>query len=224
MSSSTILDTGSTTRVSVSSTGREGDNSSYEPDISADGRFVVFASDSANLVPDDRNDLGDIFVHDTQTGETKRINLSTEGIEADDGDSETPSISADGRFVAFDSEADNLVLNDTNRLYDVFHHDTVTGVTTRLSVGPTGLQSTGDSFIPSMSADGSRVAFESDAPGFSDRDLNRTFDIFIAVAPEPVEPPTPTPDALLRERSSSVAADKPPSSWPTASSRPTATT
>jgi hypothetical protein len=111
--------------VSVSSSGEPGDGAyggSY-PAISADGRFVAFHSDASNLVPDDTNHLEDIFVHDRFTGETTRVSIASGGQQANAAASQFPTtISADGRFVAFSSEADNLVSGDTNRLPDVFVH------------------------------------------------------------------------------------------------------
>jgi hypothetical protein len=89
------------------------------PSISADGRFVTYASDKTMIVPDDTNDLWDVFVHDMQAGITRRVSLSMSGAEADD-DSNAPVISSDGRYIAFTSYATNLVPNDTNGALDVF--------------------------------------------------------------------------------------------------------
>ena len=131
--------TGQTTRVSVSSTGEQGDLNSLSPSISADGRYVAYSSWSSNLVEGESNDRMDVFVYDRQTGRPSRISVSSGG-EPGNGNSEMPSISADGRFVAFHSIASNLVEGDTNDKYDEFVHDRQTGQTTRASVSSNGEQ------------------------------------------------------------------------------------
>jgi len=118
---------GQTTRVSVGSSGGEGNSDSGTPSISADGRFVAFMSRASNLVPGDTNDLWDIFVHDRKTKETTRVSVSSTGEEAN-GSSWNLSISADGRFVVFSSEASNLVSGDTNGKEDIFIHDRCPGL------------------------------------------------------------------------------------------------
>ena len=154
--------------VSMSSAGVQGDQDSQRPAVSADGRYVVFGSLAANLVPDDTNLSSDIFVHDRRTGRTQRISVSAAGVEGDRDSGLLngmggPSISADGRFVAFDSEATNLVLGDTNGTSDVFVKDRLTGALERVSVGTGGVQASGTE--PTISADGRFVAFRS----FDDR-------------------------------------------------------
>jgi Tol biopolymer transport system component len=124
--------TGTTTRVSKNSAGVEGDDHSYEPSVSADGRYVAFHSDAANLVTGDTNVAADIFVRDRQTGTTSRVSISSTGAE-DDTDSYNPSISADGRYVAFYSEAANQVPGDSNGAWDAFVRDRQTGTTTLVS-------------------------------------------------------------------------------------------
>jgi Tol biopolymer transport system component len=153
---------GTTKRVSVSSSGTEGDGPSNWHDISADGRFVVFESEATNLVPDDGNDASDVFVHDRLTGRTSRASVKPGGGEADGG-SGRPAISADGRFVTFRSDASNLVPDDTNGKTDVFVHDRKTGRTERVSVESGGGEGDGPSSGASISADGRFVAFESQA-------------------------------------------------------------
>jgi hypothetical protein len=112
---------GQTTRVSVSSAGHQGNSGSDNPILSADGRFVAFESWS-NLVPEDTNDVEDIFVHDRQTGETTRVSVSSTGAQENSGNF-NPALSADGRVVAFDSYASNLVPGDTNSAFDIFVHE-----------------------------------------------------------------------------------------------------
>jgi Tol biopolymer transport system component len=97
-------------------------NNSSETLLSLDARFVVFDSAATNLVEGDTNNNRDIFVHDRQTGQTARISISSAGEQAA-GVSDYPVISPNGRYVAFSSNAANLVSNDTNNDYDVFLHD-----------------------------------------------------------------------------------------------------
>ena len=103
-------------RVSVASDGTEANGASFNPSISADGRFVTYFSDASNLVPGDTNDASDIFVFDRQTGTTTRVSVASDGTEANGGSRlhEIPAISADGRFVTYSSDATNLVPGDTN--------------------------------------------------------------------------------------------------------------
>lgn len=160
--------TGTTERVSVSSNGREADGDSGflgrmgGPSISADGRYVAFASDATNLVSGDRNGVTDVFVHDRQTGDTTRVSVATGGDET--GGGQGPDISADGRYVAFYSFAEDLVPGDANFAEDIFVHDTQTGTTERISQAPDGSDANGgSSFPPHISADGNFVYFSSTA-------------------------------------------------------------
>src|SRR5882672_3921736 len=100
--------TGETTRVSVDSSGAEANGDSFAPAISADGRFVTFSSAASNLVAGDANGANDVFVRDRQAGTTTRVSVAPAGAEANDG-SYSPSISSDGRYVAFLSDASHLV-------------------------------------------------------------------------------------------------------------------
>ena len=157
---------GVTTRVSVGPGGAQADGPSGSPSISGNGRYVAFDSEATNLVPGDTNGVSDVFVHDRHTGVTTRVNLASDGTQADGGPfsnrgSVWPSISADGRYVAFHSLAANLVPGDTNSEWDVFVRDRVAGVTTRVSVTSAGEQVNSGSQRPSISADGRCVAFES---------------------------------------------------------------
>jgi len=130
---------GDTTRVSVASDGAQGNDYSYSPSISADGRYVAFDSSASNLVSGDTNGARDVFVHDRQGGGTTRVSVTSDGAQGGTG-SWNPSISADGRYVAFYSGASNLVSGDTNGTDDVFVHDGQTGQTTRISVASDGSQ------------------------------------------------------------------------------------
>ena len=167
-----------TTRISVDSEGNEANGSSLRPAISAGGGFIAFHSDASNLVDNDNNGSIDVFVHDTHTGDTTRVSVDTAGTEGN-GTSALPSISADGRFVAFHSFADNLVENDNNAQADVFLHDTLTGTTTRVSVHSDGTEGNFMSLFPSISADGMSVAFESLANTLVDNDNNLRQDVFV---------------------------------------------
>lgn len=171
---------GRTTRVSVSSTGRQGNAGSIEPSISADGRFVAFASDASNLVRGDRNRTTDVFVHDRLTGRTARVSVSSRGVQGN-GESAGATVSASGRFVAFSSEATNLVAQDTNRATDVFLHDRKTGRTTRVNVSSRERQARGETITvtPALSAGARFVAFDSTAANLVRGDTNRAVDVFL---------------------------------------------
>jgi Tol biopolymer transport system component len=171
--------TGATTRVSVSSSGGQGDAGSYLPAISADGRYVAFASDATNLVAGDTNRLRDIFVHDLATGTTTRVDVATNGDEAQGGPSTSPAISANGNIVAFSSFAFNLIPTDTNFESDIFIHNVQTGETDRVSVDASGSEVDGESFDPSLSSDGRYVAFDSDAFDLVPDDTNDSPDVFV---------------------------------------------
>jgi hypothetical protein len=123
-----------TRRVSVGAGGQQGNGESFEPAISAGGRFVVFWSSASNLVAGDTNNKWDVFVRDRRVQETRRVSVGPAGQQANNN-SFQPAISAHGRFVAFASDASNLVAGDTNNRSDVFVRDRVAHVTRRVSVG-----------------------------------------------------------------------------------------
>jgi hypothetical protein len=170
--------TGETKRVSVASNGTQGNDESNEPSISADGRFVVYHSYATNLISGDTNGAPDIFIHDLQTGVTELVSLASNGTQGN-GSSIFPTISADGRFVAFHSGATNLVSEDTNEALDVFVHDRQTGVTERVSVASDGTQGNNESVATEISGDGRFVAFVSDASNLVEGDTNDSNDIFV---------------------------------------------
>ncbi len=186
--------TGTIERVSVSRDGGNGDGPSTFPSLAADApRHVAFVSAATNLVAGDTNAAGDIFVRDRQTGETVRVSVAGDGTQATGGSSK-PSISADGRFVAFESDAENLVAGDTNANIDVFVHDrdadgdaifdeAQPGATTtaRVSVATDGTPSTGlfaFSVNAAISATGRYVAFQSRGVLVAD-DSNNRADVFL---------------------------------------------
>jgi Tol biopolymer transport system component len=184
---------GVTERVSVNNKGTAGNNPSQDPAVSGDGRFVAFTSLADNLVPSDRNGVNDVFVRDRQTGTTERVSVSSTGAEGN-GTSGTfqtlhePSISADGRFVAFDSLASNLVPGDTNgdpnlqpSGEDVFVRDRQTGTTERVSLFSNGQESLSRSggTDPAISADGRFVAFTATESFDQVADTNFSLDIYV---------------------------------------------
>lgn len=173
-----VDDAGNVTRASVDSLGDEAKGPSTEADIAAGGRYVAFTSAADNLVENDLNQMPDVFVHDLVTGETTRVSIASDGLQAN-GPSGAPSISADGRFVAFYSEADNLVGDDDNGEGDVFVRDRETKETFRVSVSSGGGEGTGKSSEPAISDDGRFVAFRSAAPNLVASDLNDADDVFV---------------------------------------------
>jgi len=168
-----------TTRVSVNSSDTQGNDDSYHPSISADGRYVTFESNATNLaVGGDTNGQYDVFMHDRVANTTMRISVDSAGNEAN-GASFVSSISADGRYVAFVSEADNLVGGDSNAKSDTFLRDVVLGVTIRVSVDSSGAEGNAASGYPSVSPDGRYVAFFSSASNLVSGDTNAQDDAFI---------------------------------------------
>jgi Tol biopolymer transport system component len=166
--------------VSVDSSGAQAGGGG-EPAISADGRFVAFASGATDLVAGDTNGAPDIFVRDRSTGTTERVSVDSTGAEADNF-SDLPTITPDGRFVAFMSFADNLVPGDTNQAGDVFVHDRSTRITERVSVDSTGAEGDDNSSslaLPSISADGMVIAFHSYARNLVTGDTNGSQDVFV---------------------------------------------
>lgn len=144
---------------SIGMGGAPANGSSSRGCLSADGRYVVFLSDASNLVPGDTNGLQDVFRFDRMTKSTERVNVSSEGAQADKAWSHPPSVSADGRYVVFISSATNLVPGDTNGTEDVFLRDMDTKRTTRVSVSSTGAQLAEQSAAGAISGDGSQIVF-----------------------------------------------------------------
>jgi len=164
--------------VSVNRAGHPGNAGSENPWMSADGRWIVFASNSSNLVSGDTNGMWDVFVRDLSAGVTERASLGPLAQQAD-GPSRYPSISADGRFVAFESYATNLAAGDSNSVPDVFVRDRWAGTTERASVDSAGAQSDLESSSPAISADGRFVAFASQATNLVAGDTNAAIDVFV---------------------------------------------
>jgi Tol biopolymer transport system component len=168
---------GTTERVSIRSDGQEANNWSDTPRLSADGRFVAFYSSASNLVPNDTNNTGDVFVHDRQTGTTEIVSVANDGTLSSDGGS-IGDISADGRFVAFSSFS-SLVPGDTNNAQDGFLRDRLTGVTERVTLANDGSQGNAGSGAMDISPDGRFVVFASNASNLVPGDTNGGQDIFV---------------------------------------------
>ncbi|WP_455200623.1 TolB family protein [Kaarinaea lacus] len=166
-------------RISINQDSEEGNNDSDAPDVSADGRYIVFESNATNLVSDmDSNNSTDIFLFDSITGEMERISINSEGEEGN-GISRNPSVSDDGRYVVFDSLSDNLVNDDNNNASDIFLRDRLLGETHRINIGNNNDETNGDSETPVISGNGTVVAFRSIASNLVDNDNNNVHDIFV---------------------------------------------
>jgi hypothetical protein len=199
------LQTSTTTRVSVSSSGAQADGSSSSAHISTDGRYVAFGSVATNLVPVDTNNVGDVFLHDRVTHQTTLVSVSSDGSQAVGSGysvlSDQEVVSGSSQYVAFGSIAANLVTGDTNNTRDIFLHEVASGQTTRVSVATDGTEGDKGSERPSLSFDGRYVAFQSLAGNLVAQDTNTDYDIFVR-------------DRLFRRHS---CRSQPPAQRPTAS-------
>lgn len=164
--------------VSRTDSGSAANKASLYPALAQDGRYVAFSSLAANLVPGDSNNFYDVFVWDAQTNAVSRVSRGQGGEQAN-GNSYWPSISADGRFVAFYSSASNLVPGDNNGRWDIFVFDRQLQVTERVSRNVSGAAPNGDSLNPAISADGRFVAYSSSASDIVGDDRNNSFDVFV---------------------------------------------
>jgi Tol biopolymer transport system component len=181
--------TGAMERVSVSSAGAGGDSTSggltsdAGPRISQDGRYVVFSSQASNLAPNDTPGTEDVFIHDRMLGTTERVSLNVMG-STPNGPSIAPSVSSDGRYVTFSSNADDLIEDDGNDTWDVFLRDRMAGTTELISVSSDEVQGDGSSGYVGAGAgritpDGRYVVFGSIAENLVENDLNEKDDIFV---------------------------------------------
>ncbi len=177
------LTSGSTTRVSVSTSGAQATANSYTPCITPDGRYIAFRSMADNLVTGDTNGYDDVFVRDRLEGTTSRASVSSAEEQALGSHCGDPTISADGRFVSFWSTASNLVSGDTNGLQDIFVRDRVTGTLARMNLSSGGDQATGgEGWIystRSVSSDGRFLLFTSNASNLVGADTNGDYDVFV---------------------------------------------
>ncbi len=169
--------TNTTLHVSIASDGGEPNGFNSLPDVSDDGRFVVFVSNATNLIVADTNNQHDIFLRDVQNNITTRISLDSAGSESN-GFSNSPKISADGRYIVFQSLASNLIAADNNGATDIFLHDTTDDSTIRISVDSFANEANGSSDTTVISADGRYIAYRSSASNLVAGDSNGNSDIF----------------------------------------------
>lgn len=174
--------TNTTTLISVDSSGNPGDNESQAPSISANGRYVAFASRATNFVSGSANGNWEIYVRDWQTNSTILLSVDSNN-NPGDGNSMSPSISADGRYVAFSSYATNLVSGITKGAWRIYVRDRLAGVTSVVSLEPTANQNSVDNYFPSISADGHYVAFESCITDKGNNNNSCRSHIFVATLP-----------------------------------------
>jgi Tol biopolymer transport system component len=176
-----VAEAGTTERVSVDSAEGQADvfvappgvsTGTFHPSISSDGRIVAFDSNATDLVAGDTNGEFDVFVRDRGVGTTERVSVSSAGAQAN-GLSAAADVSGNGRFLAFESGATNLVAGDTNGVNDIFVRDRLGGTTERVSVDSGEHQLPGVSLEPAISSDGRFVVFRTDAPGAPDQVLVR---------------------------------------------------
>ena len=170
---------GRTTRVSVSSANAQPASFSSTAAVSADGRIVAFGSNAANLADGDTNQQHDVFVRDTRMFLRQRISLAAGGAQLPRPATGRPSVSANGRLVAFTTDAATVVPGDTNGQSDVFVRDRIAANTVRVSVATGGVEGGGGSSNPAVSGDGRVVAFESLASGLAPGDTNQRPDVFV---------------------------------------------
>jgi Tol biopolymer transport system component len=171
------LQTKITTRVSVATDGSQARGTSQNPSLSADGRYVAFESSAPNLAPDIIST--NIFVHDRQTGVTDLVSRNYDGSRTEFPGNAMPRISADGQYVAFESDSPNLVPLDVNGMRDVFLWNRVTRATTLVSVPQAGAIANDGSYRPTPSDGGRYVAFLSYASNMVPSDFNGYTDVFV---------------------------------------------
>lgn len=172
------LATGKTALVSKGKQGA-GDLSSDVKSLSADGRYVGFTSYARNLVPSKDSNLTDVYVRDMTKPAPVRASSVSGTVQAGDSSSQGGYVSADGHYVAFQSEANNLVANDTNMGVDAFVFSTVTGTVYRVSLTSNGAEISGNTYGPTISGDGHHVLFETGAPNVTPGDTDVYGDVFI---------------------------------------------
>jgi hypothetical protein len=170
--------TGTTTRVSVSSSGAQANGVNNDVAISGDGGTVAWESDATNLVTGDTNAKRDVFRRVLASGVTTVVSVSGSGVPGNKASTD-PTLSADGTRVGFSSTATNLVAGDANNRSDVFIRDTVAGTTTRWSIATDGTQGNDTSENPCLTADGHTIAFQSLSTNLVAGDTNGTNDVFV---------------------------------------------
>ena len=192
-SGETILVSRASDDLELGEPGEKGDGDSTMPVLSADGRFVVFTSDATNLVEDDTNDATDVFIRDLENGITERVSVNTDLEEGDENSGITTvldvggypyfgrsTISDDGRFVGFISDATNFSEDDNNLVADVFIRDRLDGTTERVSVSASNGESDAASMSPALRGDGREIAFQTDGTNLIEDDTNDVTDAYVA--------------------------------------------
>lgn len=176
-----------TALVSVGFNGEPANDKSAGSTISRNGLVIAFVSAATNLVTDDTNDKRDVFIRDLADPAhpvTVRVSLSSDGKQAN-GDSDVISLTADGRCVAFQSDASNLAPEDKNASTDAYVHDRQTGRTERVSLKRNGREGNDDSFFPSISADGTTIAFTSTGTQLTrNSDHQDNPDVYVVTLPD----------------------------------------
>ncbi len=169
---------GTIKRITVALGGGEGFSITRESVISGDGSAVVMSTASPNFVTNDNDFISDILVFDMATEQLELVSVGSAGIKGN-GESTFPSISDDGRFVAFQSDANNLVAGDSNNVTDIFVYDRTLDVIERVSLNDNGFQGNGESVSPRISGNGRFVTFRSSADNLVAGDNNGFPDIFV---------------------------------------------
>jgi len=172
------LSTNQISRASIGDGGQKANSISYSPDISGDGKHVVFYSLADNLVTADDNGESDVFIRNLETGYTKLVSTSTSGVQAN-GRSTEAVVSNDGRYIAFSSMATNLVSTPTLGKSNVYVKDMQTGAVQIISINNNGQAGDAESFEPAISASGRYVAFSSLANNMDSAPANNQYDIFV---------------------------------------------
>ena len=175
------METGALLLISINSDGRAGNNVSFGATITGDGSKLAFLSAASDLVTTDTNNAIDVFLRDLSANSMRLVSTAADGGQGNAGALNRPALSADGRFVAFDSLASNLLADDSNGRDDVFLKDMLTGAVTRASTAADGTQQNGGfqgTLRPVISADGRYVAFASSASNLVAGDTNGAIDVF----------------------------------------------
>lgn len=170
---------GTTERVSLDSNESQANGSSEKPSITGDGRFVIFVSQASNLVTGDTNGVTDVFLRDRLTGITERVSVGNTGSQGNRASENASAVSGDGRYIAFQSSATNLVFGDTNGASDIFVRDRRLETTHRVSVTTDGRQANNSSSEPALSYNGRFLTFQSSATNLVPDDTNGSEDIFL---------------------------------------------
>jgi hypothetical protein len=166
-------------RINISTAGDQANDEGFFSEASSNGRFVIFESRATNLVPNDTNFVGDVFLRDRQLQTTELLSVGLGGGPAFGGISTNPHLSADMAFATFSSRSTNLVAGDFNGVEDAFVRDLGSGVIERISVHTNGAEGDGASQPSGLSATGRYVVFKSFATNLVDSDTNTTPDIFV---------------------------------------------